>query len=113
MKHSPLHRSIATSVAALLLIAPGRGSSDDVDLFKRSVPPNILFFVDNSSSMMNQVYHPDWSGTHTDGGEEKANSSQKDCRFFRRLSAGEGIPSNKRFKVFVEKKECHVLQQAA
>jgi Tfp pilus tip-associated adhesin PilY1 len=104
LKHSPLHRSIATSVAALLLIAPGRGSSDDVDLFKRSVPPNILFFVDNSSSMMNQVYHPDWSGTHTDGGEEKANSSQKDCRFFRRLSAGEGIPSNKRFKVFVEKK---------
>ena len=52
------------------------------------MPPNVLLYVDNSSSMTAQVFHPDWSGEHTvvDGGGTATvvpNKNQTQCEFFR------------------------------
>ena len=47
--------------AALALLLPGAaGVADDTDLFRTSVPPNILLMVDNSSSMTNSVVVPEY-----------------------------------------------------
>jgi Tfp pilus tip-associated adhesin PilY1 len=56
--------------------------ADDTDLFRSSVPPNVMIVVDNSKSMNQSVTHPGYSGT-TSGVDNKA---QTNCRAFRDAS---------------------------
>mgnify|MGYP003449992872 FL=1 len=55
-------RSMTTALAvcaALLASSAGR-AEDDTALFSVNVPPNVLLVVDNSGSMNNMVWHPDF-----------------------------------------------------
>ena len=36
------------------------GADSDSDLFRTNVPPNVLMIVDNSKSMNDSVWHPDY-----------------------------------------------------
>ncbi len=57
-----VRKFLAPALGACLLLSPLGGTSvaDDTELFRASVPPNILFVVDNSKSMNNSVTHPDF-----------------------------------------------------
>lgn len=47
------------ALAALLAVPPGH-AEDDTDLFTTAVPPNVLLVMDNSGSMNQIVWHPDF-----------------------------------------------------
>ncbi len=42
--------------------------SDDIDLFKVKVPPNVIFLMDNSGSMNTIIFHPDYNPEYNYGG---------------------------------------------
>lgn len=52
--------AIALAIAAMFLLSPSAGA-DDTTLFSAVVPPNVLLMVDNSGSMSNLVWHPDYN----------------------------------------------------
>ncbi|MBW2666617.1 MAG: hypothetical protein JRE13_10040, partial [Deltaproteobacteria bacterium] len=77
-------RSTALAALALALLFPGPdGRASDTDLFRVSVPPNILLMVDNSSSMSNQVWHSDFNSLIVESGVTKPASEQTECEYFR------------------------------
>lgn len=61
--------TIAVCAALLISVAfAGRASAqavDDTALFSSSTPPNVMLMVDNSGSMKNAVWHPDYDSTAT------------------------------------------------
>ena len=82
-------RSITTALAvcAALFASPAGRAEDDTALFSVNVPPNVLLVVDNSGSMNNMVWHPDfdpeatYSCNTTNGGftgEQSFNSTSRD-----------------------------------
>jgi len=73
--------TLLTAVAVLML--PGSaGLADDTDLFRTSVPPNILLMVDNSSSMTNSVVVAEYEVPIEVGGVEILPPEQTECNFF-------------------------------
>ena len=81
-------RSMTTALAvcaALLASSAGR-AEDDTALFSVNVPPNVLLVVDNSGSMNNMVWHPDFD-------PEATYSCNPECE--PRITVGDG-------KVFFE-----------
>ncbi len=79
--HPMVKQCLALALLTALVLAPmgSEGRADDTDLFRSSVPPNILFVVDNSKSMNNSVTHPDYE---TDPGTG-INKNQTSCTAFR------------------------------
>lgn len=84
MDRMRLLSTTAAFAAALLAAAPL--AADDTDLFSVNVPPNVLLVVDNSGSMNNIVWHPDfdpeatYSCNTTNGGftsEQSFNSASR------------------------------------
>ncbi len=76
------------TLSAALFIPASNAIANDTDLFRRAIPPNILFFVDNSSSMRNVVTHRDYEGSHkvpdgSGGFTTVSNKNQTECRWFR------------------------------
>ena len=53
----------ATAIAAFLTTPGAARAQDDTDLFTVSVPPNVMLLVDNSGSMNEIVWHPDFDPT--------------------------------------------------
>ncbi|MGH0037787.1 MAG: pilus assembly protein [Myxococcota bacterium] len=55
-------KSLAVLVLGLTVLMPvGRGATaDDTALFTAAVPPNVMMMVDNSGSMNNIVWHPEY-----------------------------------------------------
>ncbi len=73
-------RLIAALFALPLLLAGAEtGRADDTDLFRSSVPPNVMIVVDNSKSMNQSVTHPGFSGTIAG----VLNKDQTNCQAFR------------------------------
>ena len=56
---------LAAIAAIAALAAPPARAQDDTDLFTTSVPPNVLLLMDNSGSMNQIVWHPDFDPTAT------------------------------------------------
>jgi len=54
----------AIALGAVLAVAPAR-AQDDTDLFTVAVPPNVLLLMDNSGSMNQIVWHPDFDPNAT------------------------------------------------
>jgi len=82
-------RSMTTALAvcAALFASPAGRAEDDTALFSVNVPPNVLLVVDNSGSMNNMVWHPDfdpgatYSCNTTNGGftaEQSFNSTYRE-----------------------------------
>jgi type IV pilus assembly protein PilY1 len=72
----------AALVAALLVTTRAAHSLDDTALFATDVAPNVMIIVDNSGSMNNMVWHPDFNFTATYSctgftAEESFNNSSK------------------------------------
>ena len=67
-----LAAGLALALAALLT-AQGVLAEGDSELFRANVPPNIMIIADNSGSMQNAVWHPDYG----------ANKAQTQCQAFR------------------------------
>jgi type IV pilus assembly protein PilY1 len=52
---------IGALLVALILACTGIAQADDTALFSVNVPPNVLLVVDNSGSMNELVWHPDYN----------------------------------------------------
>lgn len=87
-----LRTYLALQSIGFMVFSPVAGANvaDDTDLFRSSVPPNVMIVVDNSKSMNQSVTHPGYSGT-TAG---VPNKDQTDCRAFR------DIPSSSQFTIY-------------
>jgi hypothetical protein len=76
-----LHRHSTTAALAAslclplagLLLAASAVAGDDTEMFRANVAPNIMIIADNSGSMQNVVWHPDYG----------ANQGQTQCQAFR------------------------------
>jgi len=56
------HTRLTLVLAALAALVPSQGarSEDDTALFSVNVPPNVMIVIDNSGSMNELVWHPDY-----------------------------------------------------
>jgi len=56
-------RSVAAAALVAAMLAPTRvaHTADDTALFSVNVPPNVMVVIDNSGSMNNMVWHPDFN----------------------------------------------------
>jgi type IV pilus assembly protein PilY1 len=57
--------AVALALAGLWSAAGAARAADDTALFSSNVPPNVLLVVDNSGSMNEMVWHPDYDPTQT------------------------------------------------
>ena len=55
-------RTLAIGIIAMAILFAGSTEvrADDTALFTTSVPPNVLFIFDNSGSINNIVWHPEF-----------------------------------------------------
>ncbi|MCX5739610.1 MAG: hypothetical protein NTZ61_14170, partial [Proteobacteria bacterium] len=60
-------RTVAAAALAVAFLVPTQAAqpSDDTALFSVTVPPNVMLMVDNSGSMENIVWHPDFNASTT------------------------------------------------
>jgi len=67
MKIDHARRSVAAAalVAAFLVPSQSARTEDDTALFSVNVPPNVMIIVDNSGSMNELVWHPDFNPATT------------------------------------------------
>lgn len=84
-------RTVAIGIIAMGILFAGSTEvrADDTALFTTSVPPNVLFIFDNSGSMNNIVWHPEFEAGAIYPGDPKE----------RRISIGAGIPNAPRVSV--------------
>jgi type IV pilus assembly protein PilY1 len=62
MKTNHVRRSVAAAALAVAFLVPSQPAhTDDSELFAQNVPPNVLLAVDNSGSMNELVWHPDFN----------------------------------------------------
>ncbi len=73
------------------------GADSDSDLFRTNVPPNVLMIVDNSKSMNDSVWHPDYGLVDGGGTPYK---DQTECTHFRDLNEAFGVNRNAVYKVY-------------
>ena len=82
----------ALAVCAALLASSAGRAEDDTALFAVNGPPNVLLVVDNSGSMNNMVWHPDfdpeatYSCNTTNGGFTGEQSFHSTYREFTRCT---------------------------
>ena len=67
MKSNHVRRIAATAALVAAMLAPSRSAhtEDDTALFSVNVPPNVMLVIDNSGSMNNMVWHPDFNAAAT------------------------------------------------
>jgi type IV pilus assembly protein PilY1 len=67
MKINQARRSVAAAalVAAFLVPSQSARTEDDTALFSVNVPPNVMIIIDNSGSMNELVWHPDFNPATT------------------------------------------------
>jgi type IV pilus assembly protein PilY1 len=66
---------LLAGIALAAFAAAPAGAQDDTDLFTVAVPPNVLLLVDNSGSMNQAVWHPDFDPTAATSCNEYTSSS--------------------------------------
>jgi len=83
-------RCLLAGLLGALLASPSAFAAD-TDLFRTNVPPNVLLVLDNSKSMTNSVWHPDYGKADADGFKWK---NQTQCTYFRDAFTAAGNSSS-------------------
>lgn len=67
MKFQSARRTVAAAALAVAFLMPSQPAhtEDDTALFSVNVPPNVMIMIDNSGSMNNMVWHPDFNAALT------------------------------------------------
>ncbi len=63
MKTNQARRSVAAAALVVAFLVPSQSArtDDDTALFSVNVPPNVMIVIDNSGSMNEMVWHPDFN----------------------------------------------------
>jgi Tfp pilus tip-associated adhesin PilY1 len=88
---------LGTALCTAPALAQGPGADSDSDLFRTNVPPNVLMIVDNSKSMNDTVWHPDYGLADGSGNLYK---NQTECTHFRDMQVAFGNSANGPIRVY-------------